>query len=139
MNLSVTFRGGTKFHIQSGAHVVVADQPTEDGGTNAGMSPVELFVGSLVSCIAYFVARYCERRQIACEGFVVDAEYDMAKQPHRVGSVSIRIQLPGSMNPSERERLLRVAEGCTVHQSLYKPPDVQIQVATSGVTSISSV
>lgn len=137
MNLSVTYRGGTKFHIQSGAHVVVTDQPAEDGGTNAGMSPVELFVGSLVSCIAYFVARYCGRHQIDCEGFVVDAEYDMAEQPHRVGSVSIRIQLPAELNPSDRERLLRVAEGCTVHQSLYKPPKVHLRLSSLGRRPVS--
>lgn len=139
MNLSVTYRGGTKFHIQSGAHVVVADQPVEDGGTNAGMSPVELFVGSLASCVAYFVARYCERHRIPCEGFVVDAEYTTVERPHRVGPVVIRIRVPTALNPSERERLLRVAEGCTVHETLLKPPDVRIRLSASGVPSATSV
>lgn len=138
MNLSATYRGGTKFHIQSGAHVVVSDQPRDEGGTDAGMSPVELFVGSLVSCVAYFVARYCERHKISCEGFVVDAEYTMVERPHRVGPVAIRIKLPVSVNPSERERLLRVAEACTVHQTLLKPPDVRIRLSASGLTSMSS-
>ena len=133
MNLSATYRGGTKFHIQSGAHVVVSDQPTEDGGTNAGMSPVELFVGSVASCIGYFVARYCERHRLPCEGFVVDAEYHMVERPHRVGPMTIRIRLPNSLNPSERERLLRVAEGCTVHQTLNKPSRVDIQMTTGEV------
>ncbi len=128
MNLSVTDRGGTKFHIQSGSHLVVADQPVEGGGTNAGMSPVELFVGSLVSCIAYFVARYCERHRIDCEGFVVDAEYQMAERPHRVGPMVVRIHLPRAMNPLERDRLVRVAEGCTVHQTLRKAPEVRIRL-----------
>ena len=135
MNLSVTFRGGAKFHIQSGAHVVVTDQPSEDGGTNAGMSPVELFVGSLVSCVAYFVARYCERHRIPCEGFVVDAEYHTVERPHRVGPIAIRIQMPNSLNPSERERLLRVAEGCTVHQTLRKPSNVDIQLLALGAVA----
>lgn len=139
MNLSVTYRGGTKFHIQSGAHLVVADQPVEDGGTNAGMSPVELFIGSLASCVAHFVARYCERHRIACDGFVVDAEYEMAERPHRVGPVTIRVRVPASLNPSERERLLRVAEGCTVHQTLVNPSDIRIRLTTSGVASASSV
>ena len=138
MNLSVTFRGGSKFHIQSGAHVVVSDQPAEEGGTDAGMSPVELFVGSLVSCIAFFVARYCERHGIPCEGFVVDAEYDTVERPHRVGPMTVRIQLPTTVNPSEQERLLRVAEGCTVHQTLLKPSTVQIRLSAAGATSASS-
>ncbi len=139
MNLSVTYRGGTKFHIQSGAHVVVTDQVVEDGGTNAGMSPVELFAGSLASCVAYYVARYCERHQLPCDGFVVDIDYEMAERPHRVGTFGLRIRLPMSLNPSERERLLRVAEGCTVHQTLLNPPDIRIRLSAVGTQTGSSV
>lgn len=54
MNLTVSYRGGTKFHIHSNAHMVVTDQPREDGGTDAGMSPVELFIGSLAEGLPLF-------------------------------------------------------------------------------------
>ncbi len=135
MHLTVTYRGGTKFHIHSNAHMVVSDQPRDDGGTDAGMSPVELFIGSLVGCIAYFVAQYCVRHDIATEGLVLDVEYDMAEQPHRVGRVVVHIHLPASMNPSQEERLLRVAQGCTVHQSLVVPPTVSISVVATDRTA----
>ena len=135
MHLTVTYRGGTKFHIQSNAHMVVADQPREDGGTDAGMSPVELFIGSLGSCIAYFVAQYCARHEITSEGLVLDVEFDMAEQPHRVGKVVVRIHLPASTNPSQEERLLRVAHACTVHQSLVVPPRVDISLVAKDRTA----
>jgi uncharacterized OsmC-like protein len=126
MTLRVEFKGGTRFDIVSGSHSVVTDQPVDEGGTDAGMSPVDLFVGSLTACVAYFVGRYCARHQIPCEGLVVEADWTMAEQPHRVGAVTLRIHLPGILNPSERERLLRVAHGCTVHQSLVVPAQVEI-------------
>jgi uncharacterized OsmC-like protein len=126
--LTVTFRGGTRFDIASGSHVVVTDQPVEDGGQDAGMSPVTLFVGSLASCIAYFVGRYCRRHQIPCDGFTVEADWSSAEQPHRVGSVPVRINLPARLTPDQRERLLKVAHGCTVHQSLNVPPIVTIDL-----------
>src|SRR3989338_7111376 len=122
MNMTVAYKGGPRFDITSGSHTVVADQPVEDGGQDAGMSPVELFVGSLASCIGYFVGRYCARHKIACEGFTVDAEWSYAEQPHRVGSLSMRINLPAQLTPDQRERLLKVAHGCTVHPSLAGPP-----------------
>ena len=50
MKLTVAYHGGTRYDITSGKHRVVTDQPVEDGGQDAGMSPVELFVGSLASC-----------------------------------------------------------------------------------------
>lgn len=52
-------RGGARFDVTSGNHTLVTDQPVKDGGGDAGMSPVELFVGSLASCVAYFAGRYC--------------------------------------------------------------------------------
>jgi uncharacterized OsmC-like protein len=129
MNLTVSFRGGNRFDILSGTHSIVTDQPVEDGGNDAGMSPVELFVGSLAGCVGYFVARYCNRHKIACEGFMVEADWTMAEHPHRVGTIVLRLYLPAALNPSQRERLLKVAHGCTVHQSLSVPPKVEIQVA----------
>lgn len=128
MPLRVECKGGARYDIVSGAHTVVTDQPVDEGGTDAGMSPVDLFVGSLTACVAYFVGRYCVRHQIPCEGFTVEADWTMAEQPHRVGTVILRIHLPETLNPSERERLLRVAHGCTVHQSIAVAPRVTIQL-----------
>ena len=108
--------------------MLVTDQPVEDGGGDAGMSPVELFVGSLGSCVAYFVARYCARHQIACEGLTIDVDWSYAEQPHRVGSVEIKLHLPAKLTSEQQEKLLKVAHGCTVHQSLTVPPKVEIHM-----------
>jgi len=128
MKLAVTYQGGSRYDVMSGTHMLVTDQPIADGGGDAGMSPVELFVGSLASCVAYFVGRYCARHQIPCEGFTVDAEWSYAEQPHRVGAVELRVNLPSAVTPEQREKLLKVAHGCTVHQSLSVPPKVEIQL-----------
>ena len=136
MNMKVEFRGGARFDIVSGSHRVVTDQPVEDGGQDAGMSPVELFIGSLASCVAYFVGRYCKRHQIPHDGFTVETEWTMAEQPHRVGVVSMRINLPVELTAEQRERLLKVAHGCTVHQSITVPPSVQITVVAPSGTSV---
>ncbi|MFM8551532.1 MAG: OsmC family protein [Nitrospiraceae bacterium] len=126
MSLTVTFKGGTKFDIVSGKHQVITDQPTDDGGTDEGMSPVELFIGSLAGCVGYFVARYCARHGIPSDGFTIETDWSMAEQPHRVGSVDMRLHLPATLTQPQQERLLKVAHGCTVHQSLAVPPTVSI-------------
>lgn len=130
MNLSVTFQGGTRFSIASGLHQIVTDQPIDEGGSDAGMSPVELFIGSLASCIGYFVAKYCARHQIPTEGFTIDVDWSMTEQPHRVGVVNMRLNLPVTLNPSQKERLLKIARGCTVHQTLAIPPKVDIRLSS---------
>ena len=85
MTLTVSFHGGMRHDIVSGKHRIITDQPAEDGGQDAGMSPVELFVGSVASCVGYFVGQFCARHDISREGLAVDAEWEMAEGPHRVG------------------------------------------------------
>mgnify|MGYP001589877645 CR=1 FL=1 len=130
MKLTITYRGGTRFDVSNGTHTLVTDQPTEDGGSDAGMTPVELFVGSLAGCVGYFVGRYCARHKIPSERLTIDAEWSMAEQPHRVGTIALRVRLPAeaTLTPEQRERLLKVAHGCTVHQSLAVPPKVEIHL-----------
>jgi putative redox protein len=130
MSLTVTYQGGVRFDITSRTHTLVTDQPVEDGGADAGMSPVELFVGSLGSCVAYFVARYCKRHEIPCEGFTIDVDWSYAEQPHRIGAIALNLHLPGDLTPEQKEKLLKVAHGCTVHQSITVTPKVEINLAS---------
>ena len=128
MKLTVAYHGGMRHDITSGKHRVVTDQLVEDGGQDAGMSPVDLFVGSLAGCVAYFVGRYCDRHQISTKGLSVDAEWIMAEQPHRVGQITLAIHLPHRITAVQSEQLLKVAHGCTVHQSLAVPVGVEIEL-----------
>ncbi len=59
---------------------------------------------------------------------MVDAEWTMAEVPHRVGRIDIGIHLPHRINAEQKERLLKVAHGCTVHQSLAVPAGVAIEL-----------
>lgn len=131
MKLTVAYHGGMRHDITSGSHRVVTDQPVEDGGHNAGMSPVELFVGSVASCVGYFVGQFCVRHQIPSDGLRVDAEWTIAENPHRVGTIALAIHLPHRLTTEQKERLLRVAHGCTVHQSIAVAPAVAISLNPS--------
>lgn len=126
MAVTVVFQGQSRFQLSNGRHVITADQRKEDGGEDAGMSPVEIFVASLAGCVGYFVARYCTRHEIPVEGFRIETEWSMAEQPHRVGRIQLRLQLPAGVPSSQQEKLLKVAHGCTVHQSVIHTPTVDI-------------
>ena len=128
MKLTAAYQGGTRYDITCGQHRIVTDQPAEDGGQDAGMSPVELFVGSVASCVAYFVGQFCVRHQISREGLAVHADWNLAENPHRVGRIEIAIHIPHRIPADLKERLLKVAHGCTVHQSLTVPSNVTIEL-----------
>jgi putative redox protein len=128
MKLSVLYRSGTRYDIISGKHRIVTDQPVAEGGQDAGPSPVELFVGSIASCVSYFVGRFCARHEIPREGLSVEAEWAMAENPHRVGHIDLAIHLPHRLTSELKDKLLKVAHGCTVHQTLVIAPTVGIKL-----------
>ena len=92
------------------------------------MGPVELFVGAVASCVAYFVGQFCVRHHISRNGLSIEADWTMTEHPHRVGQIDISIHLPHRITAEQKERLLKVAHGCTVHQSIAMASHVAITV-----------
>jgi len=132
MKLRATYQGGLRYDVTSGRHHVATDQPVPDGGEDAGMSPVELFVGSIAACVAYFVGRFCARHDIPREGLTVETEWAMEEGPHRVGRIGLVVHLPHPVPTELKERLLKTAQRCTVHQSIVTVPTITISLHQTG-------
>jgi putative redox protein len=125
--LTVHWDGGYRMIVESRKHRLVSDQPAEEGGRDGGMSPVEIFVGSMGACISFFAVRFFERHGFSPERFKVSIEWDYAEKPHRIGSVFVDIDCPLELDPPMKDRFIRVIEGCTVHQTMFHPPKIDIR------------
>lgn len=68
----VEHTAGTKYVATMRGHEVQVDQPLAGGGTP---TPVELFVVSLATCVAYFAGQYLERHGVSRAGLAVYADY----------------------------------------------------------------
>lgn len=118
----MTHDGSDRWAIQLGKHVVHVDQPHDDSAP----TPLELFVGSLASCVAHYARGYLVRHGLPTEGLEVEAEYDVVSRPARVSDVRLCITLPDGVPLNRRDALLAVAAGCTVHNTLTHAPAVAI-------------
>lgn len=127
-SMTITWLKGVQLEIQARAHRLLVDQPTDEGGQDQGMTPVELLVASLGSCIGYFAVRFCQRHQLATDGLRVVMAWDYAEQPHRIGSMTARVHLPVALEPALRERLQKVLEGCTVHKTIEITPKISVRI-----------
>ena len=58
-------------------HSLVVDEPTEKGGTDAGMSPVELMLSSVASCMTLTLSIYAEAMGIKVEELEINVEGDL--------------------------------------------------------------
>ena len=124
-----SYVGGETYAVTTRGHAVLTDQPATAGGDDAAMTPVELFVGALCSCAAFYAGRYLDRHDLDRATLQVTAEFAMATdRPARVCGVTLKIQVPGGIPPAGRAALLAVVSHCTVHNTLQQAPDIAIEL-----------
>ncbi|QDQ09457.1 OsmC family protein [Streptomyces spectabilis] len=129
-HVDVTHLSGQAYGVFIRDHELTVDQPFAAGGDDDGPTPVELFVSSLATCVAYYAGRYLQRHHLPYENLRVRCEFDMADdRPARVAAVRMRLVLPTRLTATERRALLAVVNHCTVHNTLRQPPDVSVAVA----------
>ena len=128
--INVDYESGDRLRINVRGHEVVSDQPVEDGGSDAGPTPTELFVASLGACVAFYAERFLRRNALSTDGLKVECTYLWAESPHRVGEIQLVVEAPG-LTDAKRAAFSRVVEHCTIHNTLLHPPAVRIVVGSS--------
>ena len=124
----VSWIKGVQLAVEVRNHRLVLDQPTEEGGQDQGITPVEMFVSSLGGCIGYFAVRFCQRHTIPTDGLKVTMQWEYAERPHRIGAMTAYVDLSFPLDSAMKHRLQQVLEGCTIHQSLADPPGVSVVI-----------
>ena len=121
-----------KKNFQLEAHrrglTVFADQPKEDGGDDAGLSPVELLVASLGTCIGYYALVFLGRRKIDASGLKIRMFWEYGENPRRVSSIRAEISLDAKLDDHQTGGLLKITRGCTVHNTLTHAPELAIDI-----------
>jgi putative redox protein len=118
-----------RFSVRIRGHVVMVDQPVEDGGDDMGPTPTELFVAGLAGCVGFYAERFLRRHGLTADGLRVACEFDMAEdRPARVSAIRLTVDVPALLTPQQRVALERVVEHCTVHNSIRQAPDVRIDL-----------
>ncbi|MFD9903669.1 OsmC family protein [Streptomyces sp. NPDC059063] len=128
-HVDVTHVAGQAYAVYIRDHELTVDQPILAGGDDDGPTPVELFVSSLATCVAYYAGRYLQRHHLPCDNLRVRAEFEMAEdRPTRVAAVRMRVLLPLRLSETRQRALRAVVHHCTVHNSLRQPPEVTVQL-----------
>jgi uncharacterized OsmC-like protein len=133
MEVKVSHLGQVKFEIQSRTHSIVCDQPAENGGEDAGMTPPELMLASLGSCAAFYAVQYLKTRNLAESGVEVSVTAEKLKGPARLGNFKIQVECPVTLTAEQHEGLMRSVHHCLIHNTLLTPPSVEIAISQPAV------
>lgn len=110
-----------------GRHNLLADEPTSNGGDDAGPDPYEYLMAALGACTAMTVRLYAARKEFPLTDVAVEVDHkkvdadDIPGGAGREGIVDLftrTIDITGDLDPATRERLLEIANKCPVHRTL---------------------
>jgi uncharacterized OsmC-like protein len=113
----------------------VSDQPTENGGFDEGMTPLELLLSSLGSCAGFYAAQYLKKKGLATEGTVVRVFADKTTNPARLDNFKIEVDLPAAVDEEHRKGVEEAVHHCSIHNTLQHPPTITLDVRPAALAA----
>ena len=122
--------GDLKFEAVARGHKVLCDQPPENGGSDAGMTPPEFLLVSLGTCAAYYAVQYLRTRGMSTDQLTVRVSAEKASQPARLASFVIDVEMP-DLDPKHCDGLRRAVKSCLIHNTLCHPAAIDLRICNS--------
>ena len=108
--------------VSIGEHRLIADEPVNVGGADAGPAPIEFVMAGLGACTSMTLRMYAERKALS----LTRVHIELSHQKIEVDGVSrdriLRtITLEGDLTPEQRTRILEIAGRCPTARILSQP------------------
>ncbi len=128
MNMSISYIGNGKFEVNTAKHKMFTDLPEKAGGKDSAMTPVEIFVGSLGTCIGVFAMKYLQTSKLDPEGMNVNVNWEYDEKKTRIAKVDISLTVPNSVIGKRKNALYQAVNSCIVHNTLKNTPELNINL-----------
>ena len=133
--------------ISIGPHHLLADEPSEAGGADAGPNPYELVMAALGACTSMTVRMYAERRNWPLEKVHVDLTFsrfhaadcdDCSRKKGIVNRITKRTTFIGDLSEIQRQRLMHIANKCPVHRVLARTIEISSTLNSGSMSAASA-
>ncbi|WP_317203803.1 OsmC family protein [Janthinobacterium sp.] len=101
-------------HVRN--HLISSDVLVEEGGSDAGPSPHDLYDAALCACKALTVLWYAKRKGYALDQLETTTERDASEERKGVYRLAVTLHMTGDLSEAQRQELLSAAEKCPVHK-----------------------
>ena len=105
-------------HLKS-SNVIITDAPTDNNGKGNAFSPTDLVASALCSCMTTVMGICAEKNNFELPGSIAYVTKIMESHPRRISKIIIQINFDNNnLSDQQTEKLVAVAKGCPVAQSL---------------------
>lgn len=101
-------------HVRN--HLISTDVLPDEGGSDAGPSPHDLYDAALAACKALTVVWFAKRKGIPLEQVETTTERDASEERKGIYRLAVTLHLSGELSDAQRQELLAAAEKCPVHK-----------------------
>jgi putative redox protein len=118
--------GKLEQEITVGPHRLKSDAPVEQGGEASGPSPHDYLALALGACTGLTLRMYAQRKAWALEDVRTVVSLDHTNDVAHFERV---ITLVGSLDETQKSRLLEIANHCPIHKALTGKIEVETRLA----------
>lgn len=124
--------------VRSGAHLLLADEPTASGGNDTGPDPYSYLLTALGTCTAMTLRLYARQKKWPLQKVRVRLKHDKIyatdcasceTKEGKVDRIERAIELDGPLSDEQRQRLREIADRCPVHRTLVSEILISTQLA----------
>lgn len=123
--------------VQAGAHNLVADEPRQVGGDDAGPDPYGYLLAALGACTSMTLRMYADRKDWPLEHVqvrlshakihAVDCE-DCETKEGKIDKIQREIRVTGPLDDDQRSKLAEIADKCPVHRTLTSETKIRTRL-----------
>jgi ribosomal protein S12 methylthiotransferase accessory factor len=127
MEIVVTLPGNKKTLTVIGGFEIATDQSVMGGGDGSAPAPFTLFLASIASCGAVYIAYFCQKRGIPYDKIRLVQRDERDPETHDLKKVSLEVELPPDFPEKYEKALLHVIDLCAVKKAILNAPEFTLQ------------
>lgn len=111
-----------KTEVAINQHRIIADEPTELGGTDLGPNPIAFLLSALGTCKAMTMRMYADMKQWPLEGVEIQLSSEVVKSTQQQTTyIRCTVKLLGDLDETQKGRIFKVGDKCPVQKILSNP------------------
>ncbi|MEO8734286.1 MAG: OsmC family protein, partial [Flavobacteriales bacterium] len=106
-----------RMEVRTATLKIVADEPSDNGGTGQGFTAHQLLAAALGACTNATLRMYADRKEWPVE--TIDTEVAITHgESFDITNIQRSIRFTGDLDETQRARLLQIADRCPIHRTL---------------------